>query len=390
MCSVSVTGDIEDLSNSVPISKLKIKRLPDKCNKCKEHKPHILLRNKDAYCKDCFLASTNHKFRAILGKHRLIKDNDRVLIHYTGGHSSTSLLNFLKTGLELDTPKKVRYVPICLFVENQFNLPRDERKTKLNDIAEEVKKFNIPLFYSSLIDFYESEGENVCIYETLEDFPSKIYDTKKESFFKTSQTLSNDLEKIYGRKLLISAAKKLNCKFIFTPELSTDIASQILSDVALGRGSHIPSSTGVCDTRDSEVTIIRPLRVFDIKELALYNYFHSLDPIILNVKPAQNSIQTLIENFVEELQSNYPATVTTILKTGEKLSMVNNKKKTAEICYICQSPIDVPFQTLTSSKAIKFSCDISQPKKQNSVQREEDESNKKTCFSCSKIEEFLL
>lgn len=45
--------------------------------------------------------------------------------------------------------------------------------------------------------------------------------------------------------MLLSVAKKLNCKFIFTPELSVDIASDLLTNMALGRGSQVPEDT-VC------------------------------------------------------------------------------------------------------------------------------------------------
>lgn len=47
------------------------------------------------------------------------------------------------------------------------------------------------------------------------------------------------------RNMLLEVAKKLNCKFIFTPELSVDIASHLLTNIALGRGSQVPEDT-VC------------------------------------------------------------------------------------------------------------------------------------------------
>lgn len=44
----------------------------------------------------------------------------------------------------------------------------------------------------------------------------------------------------FRRQLLIDAAKELRCKYVFTPELSVDIASQLLTNVSLGRGLHLP------------------------------------------------------------------------------------------------------------------------------------------------------
>lgn len=77
----------------------------------------MLLRNKDAYCKECFLAGTTHKFKAQLGKSKLIRPHDKVLVCHRIGHPSTTLLHFLRVGLDLNTPKKIRFTTIILFVD---------------------------------------------------------------------------------------------------------------------------------------------------------------------------------------------------------------------------------------------------------------------------------
>lgn len=74
----------------------------------------------------------------------------------------------------------------------------------------------------------------------------------------------------------------------------------------------------------------------DIKELALYNHFNNLTPIIYPVKvenPYQ-SVQKLLRKFVEDLQLSYPSTVTTIVKTGEKLTV--NNKTNSNLCSFCK------------------------------------------------------
>lgn len=75
------------------------------------------MRKKDAYCKQCFLNGTVHKFKALLGKSKLIRPHDKVLVCHKVGHPSTALLHFLRVGLDLNTPKKIRFEPIILFVE---------------------------------------------------------------------------------------------------------------------------------------------------------------------------------------------------------------------------------------------------------------------------------
>lgn len=102
-----------------PSIALFIFRLESKCNKCREQVPCILLRGKDAYCKKCFLNGTVHKFKALLGKHRLINPKDSVLVCHEPGHASAALLHFLRTGLDLETPKKLRFKLVFLFIDSK-------------------------------------------------------------------------------------------------------------------------------------------------------------------------------------------------------------------------------------------------------------------------------
>lgn len=55
----------------------------------------------------------------------------------------------------------------------------------------------------------------------------------------------------FRNDLLTAVAKELDCKFVFTPQLSADIASQILTNVSLGRGLHIPFDTVKTDNKTS-------------------------------------------------------------------------------------------------------------------------------------------
>lgn len=77
------------------------------CNKC--DKPGtIVLRKKDHYCEECFTASTNHKFRACIGKNKILSTNEKVLVCLSGGTGSTVLLDLLYNGISMDSYKKLR------------------------------------------------------------------------------------------------------------------------------------------------------------------------------------------------------------------------------------------------------------------------------------------
>lgn len=73
-----------------------------------------------------------------------------------------------------------------------------------------------------------------------------------------------------------------------------------------------------------------------MKELAFYNQLNNLVPI--SVKQSQvnpySSVQDLMKKFVSELQVNYPATVTTIMKTGDKLALTCEDNQKCKLCQV--------------------------------------------------------
>lgn len=89
------------------------------CNKCNSASS-IILRKKDHYCNDCFVIGTNHKFRACIGKNKILSKNDKVLISASGGPGSTVLLDLVHYGLSQDIHKKLRIVPIVLHVTGKL------------------------------------------------------------------------------------------------------------------------------------------------------------------------------------------------------------------------------------------------------------------------------
>ena len=54
------------------------------CKKCRVADSQLTLRKKDNYCSECFLAASKHKFRATLGKHKIMKLDERVLVSFQG------------------------------------------------------------------------------------------------------------------------------------------------------------------------------------------------------------------------------------------------------------------------------------------------------------------
>ncbi|XP_066260815.1 cytoplasmic tRNA 2-thiolation protein 2-A-like [Euwallacea similis] len=402
MCSVG--DDFETESKESP--KFMLKRGPvqfDKCNKCKDQKPVILLRYEDAYCKDCFLMGSNHKFKALLGKSKLIRPNDRVLISYEVGQPSSALLHLLRNGLDLDSPKRLRIEPVIVFLEDQYHLTVKERQDMIDKVVNDILTMK---FKPHLISFACSLlNEEMVISDRNLTISEDDWETVDKIFAKQI-TNSNKHEalNIFRRDVLIAVAKKLQCKFIFTPELSVEIASSLLTNMSLGRGSQVPDDTGFCDSRDKDVKILRPLRTFDMKEIAFYNILHGLAPVSIK-QPVVNpysSIQTLMKQFITGLQRDYPATVATVVRTGDKLAL--DKTKVSGKCKLCQGVVLRKTEELTSEESISFSKIVSNELPDHKISSEEryvkvkekfdnnygDEKSDEYCFSCSKLYGCLL
>ncbi|XP_057654144.1 cytoplasmic tRNA 2-thiolation protein 2 [Diorhabda carinulata] len=396
MCSIG--DDIYDHEEEKTIPVTKSLKLFDLCNKCRSEKPRLVLRTKDAYCNNCFLSSTVHKFKAYLGKSHLIQKNDRVLVWHQIGHPSTSLLHFLRSGLDLSSSKKLQFVPIILFIDDQYHLNLNERLNLLQKAKQEILSFGFRFNTVSFAD-YATNPKNLNKLFFI-DIPqiSELDKQKLEDVInkKTSKTHANDIKVLIRRQLLTDAAKYYQCKFVFTPEISVEVASSLLSNMSLGRGPHVAIDVGFCDDRDVDVKIIRPLRQFDMKELAFYNKINNLEPLSVRQKSVNPylSVQDLMKKFVTDLQSNYPATVNTILRIGDKLSVDRDCER---LCSLCKGPLSVINDQLTSHQSTTFSHLVSTEKHDYTISRQDWYQNifnvfdervvdkENLCYACSNI-----
>ncbi|EDL11687.1 RIKEN cDNA 2310061F22 [Mus musculus] len=65
----------------------------------------------------CFKAFYVHKFRAMLGKNRVIFPGEKVLLSWSGGPSSSSMVWQVLEGLSQDSAKRLRFVPGVIYVD---------------------------------------------------------------------------------------------------------------------------------------------------------------------------------------------------------------------------------------------------------------------------------
>lgn len=111
------------------------------------------------------------------------------------------------------------------------------------------------------------------------------------------------------------------------------------------------------------------MREFSDEEIQIYNTF-SLGEHVNGIKPnpinsnaeardSLYSIQILTRNFLVGLQENFPATIPTIFRTGDKLNRNDEvvTDESAQKCIICQGKTDALGTTLEATNFSKLvSC----------------------------------
>ena len=138
--------------------------------------------------------------------------------------------------------------------------------------------------------------------------------------------------------------------------------------LACGRGTNLSDDTGFIDRRfisSEEVLLLRPMREFSDEEIHFYNQFslksntNIFETLGYNSKTENNdsidslySIQHLTRHFLVGLQENFPATIPTIFRTGDKMNRNEDKnitEKSAKSCVICHGRRDALGTTLEAT-----------------------------------------
>lgn len=372
MCSVQE----EDLEN-VP-SELQNKPCKEKnrngriCMKCSISPAVVVVRLNDPLCKSCFLAYFTHKFRATIGKSRAIKAGEKVLLAFSGGPSSSAMLHLVCEGLSDTAVKKLRFEPGIAFIDEGEVLKQsgEERAYYIEQIQGVANRTKFPFHLSKLEDIFSlgqclQDDAKYCNKVEGEQTRNHQEEKLKNLFDATSSmTAKEDLLRTLRGKLLLATARNIGYSKIMFADCASRISVRLLSDISQGRGGDLPYDTGFSDDRHGDVIFVRPMREFMTKEIGLYNFFHNVETVLIptlgTMSHSHTSIDRLTEDFVSGLQADFPFTVSTIFRTGDKLS-VKEVSEDVATCALCGVPMSVNptlLSTLTDSvSSVKLDTD---------------------------------
>nr|XP_033798911.1 cytoplasmic tRNA 2-thiolation protein 2 isoform X2 [Geotrypetes seraphini] len=359
--------------------------LEQKCMKCKERSAVLIIRIGDAFCKDCFKEYFVHKFRAMLGKKRLIYPGEKVLLALSGGPASSSMFQQVQEGLSRDAPKKLRFVPGLVHIdegavrrqslkerekmvaemesvlkmsgfpyqiialEEVFNLPSSVVQWVSKDIPDMADDYKAAvdgfLGHHTGVENAES-GSRTCVQTKLAELsieepepaastgtfclPSAQSTQALKQLFDSVRSLTAKEELLHTLRshLLVHTARAQGYSKLMLGDSCTRLAVKFLTNISLGRGAFLAMDTGFSDRRYGDVVLVRPMREYSLKEISFYNQMFLVPTVFspaLNSKPSEKgSIHQLTETFINKLQSDFPSTVSTVYRTSEKLNVASS------------------------------------------------------------------
>ncbi|KAK0074620.1 hypothetical protein PV326_012288, partial [Microctonus aethiopoides] len=378
MCSLN-DNDIDEEISTLESIENNIILDGKQCQKCNSEDATIKLRSRNVYCQSCFQISVTHKFRATLGKSKIVRPNDKVLVAHSGSGKSTALLHLIKAGMHESVHKRLVFQTQVIFIDEGMinNYSIDKRQSIINEIQCQIQPLEFETFVASLA--VSLDQNNFAEIEKIQNY--LILDNDKNDkqlieFFNnlTSETSKEDLLKKLRLKVIVHAAKLLGCNKIFFADDSTSLSICILTNVSLGRGAQLSWDVGfINNLYGDDLIIMRPLKDFTRDEVNYYLHMHNLKAInskkLMTNTDSFSSIRKLTEHFLTDLDSQFNGTMSTIFRVGEKVSAVAGcSVDQNEHCILCDAPLDTSnLGDITSAiKATAFSKLISSGQTKNS------------------------
>ncbi|XP_001356256.3 cytoplasmic tRNA 2-thiolation protein 2 [Drosophila pseudoobscura] len=332
---------------------------PGDCNKCGVVSSELYKLNfRVAECRDCFLNHARHKFRASLGAAKVLPRNAEVLLAVDGSAESLVLLDMLHFAQTQNTFRRLHCNARVVYIDAQS--VHGGESMNLQALQALGTRYE-PL------EFYVVElGASACSLQRLGQYSTSLKEpnglnTKLEKL--RSLTARQDYHQQQRKNLLASVAQKLSCSHVFEPSVSGDLATQLLTSIALGRGGSAALDVALLDDRlAAGVKLLRPLRDLNEQEVRFYVHACQLKPLRESgssygqERGQTASLQNLTAAFVGNLQQNYPATVSTVFRTGDKIAANAHMEQAS--CAQCQSPLDAKLSD--TLLAIEYSRAVSE------------------------------
>ncbi|KAH9481406.1 Cytoplasmic tRNA 2-thiolation protein 2 [Psilocybe cubensis] len=373
------------------------------CVKCKENRGNIVVRYA-VYCKTCFFPLVQGRFRKSLEptinapngtRRKGLKASGSLVVGISGGTSSVAMLDLVaktyfapleadfKGGME--HPRLVdksvwKGKPYVCYVEVCGAFPGE--RDRIEEVRHLVESYAdaefefIPLRLEDSFDkkwwdtFGGSDLSNSArsLGLDMRDEDLRLATSSSEISSLTAMrtylsslptpTAFHSAVQILIRLLLLHTAASRRASHLLLGTSLTALSVNLISGIAQGAGFSVAEEAQeVWDPPNSgdalPIRIVRPMREIGMKECAIWDWWCKLNIVAhsrTSPSGVKNAISALTKDFIYGLESDYPATVSTIARTCAKLTPKEGSNGT---CILCGRPAQSGVQEWKSRISIR-------------------------------------
>ncbi|MFW9981077.1 MAG: TIGR00269 family protein [Candidatus Thorarchaeota archaeon] len=266
------------------------------CSKC--GKPAVYLRRYTAerLCGSCLVQTTLDRVRRTINRHKMLEEEDRIIVAISGGKDSAVLLDTLHK-IESNFPKS-ELIPVT--IDEGIHGYRNEALKAARELVR-ILDLNLEVF-----SFQELIGHSL----------DEIVEKRTESSMGACSYCG-----VFRRRALNVAAKQLDADVIAIGHNLDDEAQTVLMNIMRGDSQRI-ARTNVPRSRSIEGLVSRIKPISEISERDVVAYANQLQlpyhdvPCPYSEEAYRNDLRT----FLNEMEYKRPGTLLAVLRSAETMT----------------------------------------------------------------------
>ncbi|MFW9809554.1 MAG: TIGR00269 family protein [Candidatus Thorarchaeota archaeon] len=287
------------------------------CSKC--GKPAVYLRRYTAerLCGSCLVQTTLDRVRRTINRHKMLEEEDRIVVAISGGKDSAVLLDTLHK-IERNFPKS-EVIPVT--IDEGIHGYRNQALKAARELVGSLD-LNLEVF-----SFQELIGHSL----------DEIVEKRNENSMGACSYCG-----VFRRRALNIAAQKLDADVIATGHNLDDEAQTVLMNIMRGDSRRI-ARTNVPRSRSMEGLVSRIKPMTEISERDIVAYAHQLELPYHDVPCpyAEEAYRNDLRTFLNEMEYKRPGTLLAVLRSAETMAAAFLESPSTwkpMICERCQMP----------------------------------------------------
>ncbi|KAF1960891.1 hypothetical protein CC80DRAFT_266607 [Byssothecium circinans] len=329
-----------------------VNTMDEPCRRCKEHTAVLVVRS-EPLCREDFTRYVHTKaikrLESFRVRHTAPDQQRKLLLALSFGVSSVTLLHILDHLLKTQKSKTGRtgFTVDVVYVD----VPGSVLAPLGEDLLSKAQRAYPEFDYASvpLHDILLQPSKELS--DLVPDLSAKGDSSPSEKLTNlinslTSASARADVLSTLTTRVIVEHAKARGCEGILWGDSTTKLAEKTLSETAKGRGFSLPWQVS-----DGEsplgLTFNYPLR--DVLKKELSSYVELVEPSLsdliqvssttkASMSSKNTTIDDLMRNYFEEVETNFPSIVSNVVRTTGKLEAAS-VSSSALHCDLCSMPV---------------------------------------------------